>query len=201
MTLRIVMRTYSRQERQFEVEIVRLLMRSFPSRRVGEEGLVITETLVDGSEVTITLRAGYRDGELLYGADRNLLVWLLRRALQRREADVSWKTLLEFLGPAPTASRQKRLFLSAKRISSTLVTCSDQDSCWALPLVQSRSWSRERRHPTRPTEAFTGEICFVFASQFLELLTKAQRQSRSMMQWSTSLASLESPERLRPMEL
>ena len=194
------MQTCSRQESQFEAEIVRLLMRSFPSRRVGEEGLVITGTLEDGFKVTITLRAGYRDGELLYGADRNLLVWLLRRALERREADVSWKTLLEFLGPAPTASRKKALFLSAKRISSTLVTCSDEDSCWAFSLVRSRSWSRERGHPTRPTGAFTGEICFVFASQFLELLTKAQRQNGSMMQWTASLASLEPPELLRPME-
>ena len=195
------MQTYSRQESQFEAEIVRLLMRSFPSRRVGEEGLVITETLEDGSEVTLTLRAGYRDGELLYGADRNLLVWLMRRALQRREPDVSWKTLLEFLGPAPTASRKKALFLSAKRISSTLVTCSDQDSCWALPLARSRSLSHERRYPTCPTEAFTGEICFVFGSQFLKLLTKAQRQSRTTIRGSTSSASLVRPERLRPMEL
>jgi hypothetical protein len=194
------MQTYSRQETQFEVEIVRLLMRSFPSRRVGEEGLVITETLEDGSEMTITLRAGYRDGELLYGADRSLLVWLLRRALQRQEADVSWKTLLDFLGPAPTASRQKGLFLSAKRISSTLVTFSDRDSCWALSLVRSRSWSRERRHPTRSTEAFAGEISFEFATQFLELVTKAQHQSATIMQWSTSLVSAESLERPSPME-
>jgi hypothetical protein len=182
---------YSGVDRQFDVEAVQILMRSFPSSRVGKEGLTVSETRANGSNMTITIRPAYSDGQVLYGADRKLLMWLMRRALRSREADVSWETLLEYLGPSPTKSQKKALFLSGKRISATVASCSDENTFLSIILVRARTYSHE--HLIGPRGEFSGEICFEFSAHFLELVVESQRQKLIGMNRSQSPQLLGTP--------
>ena|ERR1700731_291190 len=159
------------QANQFEAIVVRLLFQSFPADRTLETVLT-THVLEDGTELTIRLSTLPDKSELLYGADRKLLRWLLQRALERGERDVSWETLVEFLGPNPTISQKHAVFHSALRISGTWASCTTEDEFRALPLVRSRTYSEEFQQRVG-TKVFAGEISFEFDPYFLEFVRKA----------------------------
>jgi hypothetical protein len=113
-------------------------------------------------------------GEILYGDDRELLQWLLDRALETGEADVSWETLLEYLGSNPTASQKKAIFETALRIVVTGAALDHDGVFMAMNLVRSHCSGQPEITEAAAEDDFQQEIRFVFYIGFLELMRRAK---------------------------
>jgi hypothetical protein len=172
------MQTNASELDEFAANLLRVLMSSIPSQGPLESQPTPNVILPRGNQVTVAFTAPYGDSEPLYGTDRRLLRWLLRRALQARTGDISWETLMEYLGTTPTASKKRKLFLAAKRICSAAGTCTTKNGIFLIPLVRQSS-SIEHLHLVSSSKAATGEISFEFAPNFLALVARSRRRRRS----------------------
>jgi hypothetical protein len=104
------MQTHARELDEFAADFFRVLMSSIPSQRPVESQPAPNVFLPGGNQVTVAFTVSYGDAEALYGKDRRLLQWLLRRAIEAGATHVSWEMLLEYLGAAPTAPRNENSF-------------------------------------------------------------------------------------------
>jgi hypothetical protein len=159
-------------QRNIDAEIFDGLMNSFPDQKCTE----LTKHLIlgDGSTLKIFLSVWASKGEILYGDDRELLQWLLDRALETGEADVSWETLLEYLGSNPTASQKKAIFETALRIVVTGAALDHDGVFMAMNLVRSHCSGQPEITEAAAEDDFQQEIRFVFYIGFLELMRRAK---------------------------
>jgi len=126
--------------------------------------------LQDGSALEVSFGSSIPKAEILYGDDRDLLKWLLKRFLKTGEADVSWEMLLEYLGVNPTASQKKAIFEAALRIATTGATLDHDGVFLSMNLVASRLSSQPTLTLVTAEKDFQGEIQFEFNVGLLELM-------------------------------
>lgn len=159
---------FGTDDRDLDVEIFEAMMNSFPDLKCRE---VITQVVLhDGSALDVSFCALLPKSEMLYGDDRKLLKWLLDRAQETREADVSCETLLEYLGPNPTAAQKRSVFEAAVRIAATGATLDHDGVFTAMNLVGYRLSSQPAVTPGNAEDDFQTEIRFEFNVSLLELM-------------------------------
>ncbi len=164
---------FGMDDRNLDAEIFEGMMNSFPAQRCEEQQLIKHVILEDGSTLQVALTVMTTKGEILYGDDRELLKWLLKRSLETGEADVSWETLLEYLGPNPIASQKKAIFEAALRIATTGATLDHGNVFLSMNLVTSRLSSQPAITLLAAEDDFQGEIQFTFCEGLLELMRSA----------------------------
>ncbi len=167
---------FGMDDRNLDAEIFEGMMNSFPAQRCEDQQLIKHVILEDGSTLQVALTVMTTKGEILYGDDRELLKWLLKRSLETGEADVSWETLLEYLGPNPTASQKKAIFEAVLRIGVTGASLVHNDVWMNMNLV-SGQWSHEPETTlvAAKDDDFQGEAELVFNTALLELMRSAHR--------------------------
>jgi len=159
---------FGTDDRDLDAEIFEGMMNSFPAQKCRE--LTKQVVLQDGSALEVSFGSSIPKAEILYGDDRDLLKWLLKRFLKTGEADVSWEMLLEYLGVNPTASQKKAIFEAALRIATTGATLDHDGVFLSMNLVASRLSSQPTLTLVTAEKDFQGEIQFEFNVGLLELM-------------------------------
>ncbi len=75
----------------------------------------------DGHAITFRFYAKSIWEDLIYEADRPVLLWLLREGLKWGSQKVTWEMLVRFLGSNPVEEHKWLLYESALRIASTSI--------------------------------------------------------------------------------
>jgi hypothetical protein len=87
---------------------------------------------------------------------------------------ISWETLLEYLGPDPTASQKKAIFEAVSRIGATGATFDHNGVFMAMNLVMCQLSSEPVITLPAADDDFHGEIEFELNTGLLELMRSAK---------------------------
>lgn len=74
-----------------------LIFMGLPSRSTEERIIRKSSRMADGSQIVVTFTAMHEDVKLPFGADVNMLHWMINRAIQTGSPFVSWETAQEYL--------------------------------------------------------------------------------------------------------
>lgn len=159
-----------------DAQIFHQVLKAIPARRSLKREIGHTAILTSGIELRVYLRCVIPESELPYGKDRRLLTWLWRRALRTRELNVSWKTLLDYLGPDATAVQQQSLLEATDRLGSMLSSFTTSDGVSTnLVFIDRQSFDRRGIYRAKDgAEIFEGGTWFELSIKFMELARRAE---------------------------
>lgn len=154
------------------------LLSSLPMKQTAATVVKSVHPLSDGSTLTSSLSLSLPRFGLPFGLDRELLEWLVERALRTREANVSWEVLLEYLGPDLTSMEKERLYFAARRLSGASTMWERKGgSLSGFNFVSTQvSTCDEPSSAAGATGEFMEETKFVFDLNFLVFVERTQLQ-------------------------
>lgn len=129
-------------------EIIRtaqiLVLLGLPTRPVKDRQITKYSRLGDGSRITVTFTAVNEGVIIPYGADTNLLHWMINRSINTQSPFVSWNAALEYLKFANMSRSGRNMYLlreRVKRIAGLAVSIQRKNivssETYILPIVRA----------------------------------------------------------------
>jgi len=121
-----------------------LIFMGLPSRSTEERVIRKSTRMADGSQIVVTFTAMHEDVKLPYGADVNMLHWMINRAIQMGSPFISWETAQEYLvwmGLSKGGRTLKELRARFERIAGLAITVQRTNTTdvetFVMPIVRA----------------------------------------------------------------